>query len=138
MNVGGLQKVIAKLMILNSNRMAEIRDSFNNTDEEKAEYDARFNEQEWYNKIMDETQLQLLEREMNLAKEVLSHKIKTNLEANYDEILDKIRRPGAGLLANGLHRHVNRPKSPYQKQMTQEDRDFLEGCGIKVKRGETW
>jgi len=101
MTLPELKRILTKLMILNSNRMAQIRDSFIVSKDEEAEYEDRFKEREWYNKVVGEIDQEVLVEETGLfghTREALKLKIQNKLESRYNEVLDKVRETGAGTL----------------------------------------
>lgn len=147
MDLIGLRKIIVKLNLLNSNRMEHVRNSFTTTREDKADYEDRFKEQEWYNQVIGEIDQQLLGRDLEkltLTRDELQVKIQEKLESRYDEVLEKTRQKGAGTMTE-----ERKPTYAFSTPTPEEgdgnftkgwkarmeevegDYKFLESCGIK-------
>lgn len=121
----GLKNILKKLMVLNSSRMEYIRDSFVTTEADSAEYEERYSEQQWYKESIEEINVQIVGKDLKISRDTLKSNIKAKLESRYDEVLENIRKAGAG--------HMVDPEL-----ISQEDREFLGSCGIKADRGERW
>lgn len=134
MSLYSLKSVLKKLMILNSNRMAQIRDQFTITLDENAEYEERYKEAEWYASALDDIDESERLNAVEGDVEHLKKNIQAKLEVRYDEILDKTRRKGAGTMREMIEWGPERKDD----RMSQDDRKFLRSCGIKTERGETW
>lgn len=142
-----IKSILKKLMILNSSRMAQIRDSFVATKDEEAEYEDRYREQRWYEQAIKEINIQIVGKDLKISKEALQLKIRNKLEARYDEVLEKTRQNGEGTIPddNGTlsGQTPMDPDDPkrgpaYANRISLGDREFLESCGIKTERGEDW
>lgn len=138
MSLPSLKSILKKLMVLNTNRMAQIRDQYNITSDENAEYEERYREAEWYTNAMDDIEeserLNTVESGVVAARDTLRKNIQVKLESRYDEILDKTRKLGAGTMRERVAWGPERRDD----SMSMEDRKFLESCGIKTERGESW
>ncbi len=134
MSLSSLKSVLQKLMILNTNRMAQLREQPAITVYENAEYEERYKEAEWYANTMDD--IEESERLNSVVGDVdtLKANIQRKLEARYDEILEKTRRLGAGTMPDSITGELD----PEDVRMSQDDKKFLKSCGIKTERGEKW
>ena len=103
MDLQGLKCILRKLMVLNNDRMAEIRDTFVTTEADTAEYEDRFKERNWYDQAVMEIDIQLSGRSLQvlkLTRDELQLKIQKRLESRYDEVLERTRQTGAGNLSD--------------------------------------
>lgn len=136
----GLKNILKKLMLLNSSRMAQIRDSWVTTKEDSAEYEERYSEQQWYKQAIEEINLQIVGKDLKISRDTLKSNIKAKLESRYDEVLEKTRQKGAGSMKRETY-FFSTPDPDGEtfdgegiaarKKEVEYDYDFLESCGIK-------
>jgi hypothetical protein len=151
MDLPGLKNILKKLQVLNNNRMAVIRDSFVTTEADSAEYEERFRERNWYDMAVMEIDRQLsglhLEK-LTLTRDELQLKIQNRLEFRYNEVIDKIRQTGAGIMVEDEKLGFYPFSTPSLEETdgsfagmearmkeVKDDEDFLRSCGIE---GEIW
>lgn len=149
MDLPSLKSILSKLKILNNNRMAEIKDQWVRKEADRAEYEDRFKQRNWYDQTIMEIDIHLSGRNLQtlkITRDELQLKIEKRLESKYDEVLERTRQDGAGTMTDGDHimGFVPEDLDEYEKgpdcdnNMSMEDREFLESCGIKTEKGETW
>lgn len=140
-NFAGLEKIVTKLIMLNNVRLKELRSSRGSplTKCEYAEHDDRAKEGDWLEALQKNL---VLWEEVSNAKEAISG----DMDARYDRYamtasatLEKIRKFGAGFIHDEAYlKEVRDAALNHQKQISDEDKDFLKSCGIKAEKREIW